>query len=127
MAGKTMTVAFALAAGLLAVAVPVAAHDGKVEILHGQPATTAVSMAADEGGTGVTVFRGSSNFVPAKPVTLEPAVFISGEKVKIGNLEPTGNWFLDRSEGRLVVVHCYTRQSMLVGGGRRILCDARQL
>jgi hypothetical protein len=127
MAGKTMTLALALAAGLLSVSMPVVARDGKVEVLQGQPAATTISITHDEGRTGITMFRGSSNFVPAKSAAAEPVAFVGGERIRINNLEPTGNWFLDRSEGRLIVVHCYTRRSALVGGARRILCDARQL
>jgi hypothetical protein len=120
------TIALTLAAGLLTASVPAVAQDGTVEVLHGQQVATAVSVTRNEDGTGITVFRGSSNFVPAKPAAAEPAVFISGERVRINNLEPTGNWFVDRSQGRLILVHCYTRQPVLVGGGRRILCDARR-
>lgn len=121
------SIALTLAAGLLTASVPAAAQDGKVEVLYGQQPATPVSVTRGEGGTGVAVFRGTSNFVPAKPAAVEPVAYIGGEKIRIDSLEPTGNWFLDRSGERLTVVHCYTQQSVYVGGARRILCSARQL
>lgn len=127
MARRAMAAALALAAGLMTVAGPVLAQDGRIKVLHGNAPDTAVSVSRNEGGTGITVVRGSSSFVPAKAAAAQPVVHIDGEAVRIDALEPTGNWFIDRSEGRLVVVHCYTRQAVLVGGGRRILCDARKL
>lgn len=119
-------VAAALAAGLLAVPLPLAARDGRVEILQGQPAARALSVAADQGGSGVTIYRGSATLAPAKPAAAAPVAFIDGQRISIDNLEPATGWFIDRSSGRLVVVHCFTRQPLLVGGNRRILCDARR-
>lgn len=127
MTRKTTTLAFTLAAGLLTASGPALAHDETVAVLRGQTAATAVSVTPNEGGAGVTVVRGSSSFVPGVPAAAEPVAFINGEKIRFNDLEPTGNWFLDRSGEAAVIVHCYTRQSVNVGGGRRILCDARQL
>jgi hypothetical protein len=123
---EKITTALVLAVGLLATSVPVVAQDRAVEVLQGQSDGTAASITPNEGGTGVTVVRGSSSFVPGKPAAVEPVAFIGGERIRIDNLEPTGSWFLERSEEGLTVVHCYTRQAVLVGGGRRILCDARR-
>lgn len=126
MTGKSGVLAFALGAGLLMTSLPAGAAGGKVQILYGLPAAEALSVSPNEGGTRVTIVRGS----PAAPAAAEataPMAAIGGEKVQINNLEPTGNWFLDRSGENLVIVHCYTQQSLQVGGGRRILCDAREL
>jgi hypothetical protein len=129
MAGKT-TLAAAVAAtvvvALLPTSPPVMAEDGRVEILRGQPPAKAISVSADEGVRGVTVYRGSSNFVAAKAAAAEPVAYIGGERIRIDRLESVGNWFLDRSGDDLTLVHCYTRQSTMVGGARRILCTARR-
>jgi ferric-dicitrate binding protein FerR (iron transport regulator) len=121
-----MTIAGALLAGLLAAPLSVTARDGRVEILHGQPAASALSVAANAGGTGVTIYRGSAAVVPARPAAAAPVAFIDGQRISIDSLEPATGWFIDRSAGRLVVVHCFTRQPLLVGANRRILCDARR-
>jgi hypothetical protein len=86
-----------------------------------------VAVAPNEGSSRVAVYRGSSNFVRAKPAAVVPTAIIGGQRISIDALEPTGRWFIDRSGERLVVVHCHTRQSTQTGGGRRILCDARRL
>ena len=117
--------ALALAAGLL---LPAAAQafDANVQVLHGLPAAEALSVSRNEGGTAVTVVRGTPA-VPQAPAPAAPMAVVDGEKVNINSLEPTGNWFLDRSGDSPVIMHCYTRPSVYVGGGRKILCDARQL
>jgi len=122
----TAAVAAALLAAALPASPPVLAQDGRVEILRGQPPAKAISVSADEGVRGVTVYRGSSNFVPAKAATAEPVAYIGGERIRIDRLEPVGNWFIDRSGDDLTLVHCYTRRSTMVGGARRILCTARR-
>ncbi|MFN4764820.1 hypothetical protein ACKGJN_16950, partial [Gillisia sp. Q332] len=101
-------------------------QNGEVEILRGQPPAKAISVSADEGVRGVTVYRGSSNFVPAKTAAAAPVAYIGGERIHIDRLEPVGNWFLVRSGEDLTLVHCYTRRSTMVGGARRILCTARR-
>jgi len=132
MSGKTLIGAAVLAAGILAAAQPVTAHGGKVEILYGQPAGAPVAVAANEGGRRVTVLRGPAVVAaPPKTVTAEPVTYIDGERVHAGSLEPAGSsssgaWFLDRSGGRTVLVHCYAQDSAIVGGGNRIFCDARR-
>ncbi|WP_193371599.1 hypothetical protein [Pelagibius marinus] len=126
MTGKSIALTLALAAGLLAAPLAATAHDAGVKILHGNPAD-AVSVTTNEDGTGVTVVRGASTFVPRKTVAAEPVTYIDGKKIGLDNLEPVTDWFLDRSGENLVIVHCYTQQSLRVGGGRRILCDAREL
>jgi len=125
MAGS-MTLAAAIAVTSLAAALPVMAQDGRVEILRGQAPETAVSVSANEGVRGLTVYRGSSTFVPAKAAAAEPVAYIGGERIRTDRLEPVGDWFLDRSGDALTLVHCYTRQSTTVGGSRRILCTARR-
>lgn len=124
MTGKSL--ALALAAGLL---LPTAAQavDERVQVQRGLPAAESLSVAANEAGSGVTVVRGSSGFTPRKALATAPLAVIDGEPVRLDSLEPAGNWFLDRSGARAVLVHCYTRQSIYVGGGRRILCDAQRL
>jgi hypothetical protein len=124
---KTISLALALGAGLLSISGPVLAIDSGVAVLHGQAVATAASITRDEGGTGVAVHRGAVTFVPAAPARAASEVTIDGERIAVDRLEPVGDWFLDRSQEDLVIVHCYTRQSVYVGGGRRILCDARRL
>jgi len=126
MAGKSMLVAAAVAAGLQALAAQAAAQQGKVQILYGTPAPQAVSVTANEGGSRVTVARGPT-VVAAVPPAREPVAVIDGLRIRLSQLEPVGDWFIDRSGPRPILVHCYTRQSTQVGGGRRILCDARRL
>ncbi|MEO3429525.1 hypothetical protein AAFN88_11740 [Pelagibius sp. CAU 1746] len=126
MTGKSIALTIALGAGLLAAPQAATAHDAGVEILYGNPAD-AVSVSTNEGGTGVAVVRGSSTFLPAKAVAAQPVAYIDGKKIGLNDLEPVTDWFLDRSGEKLVIVHCYTRQSARVGAGRRILCDAREL
>lgn len=129
MAGST-TLAAAVAATLLAALLPasppVTAQDGRVEILRGQPPAKAISVSNDEGVRGLTVYRGSSTFVPARPAAAEPVAYIGGERIRIDRLEPVGDWFLDRSGDDLTLIHCYTRRSTMVDGARRILCTARR-
>lgn len=127
MTGKTLTIALALAAGLLVPSTPLFAQGQQVAILQGQSADTTASVTSNEGGTGITVHRGPARLLPGKSAATEPNAYISGKRVALDNLEPTGQWFLDRSGDRLVVVHCYGRQSIYVGGGRRIRCTAREL
>lgn len=127
MTGKSFV--FALAAGLLlpaAAPTTARAFDGAIQVLHGLPVAEALTVSRNEGGTPVTVVRGSPA-VPAAPATTAPVTVIDGAPLHIDALEPTGNWFLDRSGDDLVVVHCYTRQSAYVGGGRKIRCDAERL
>lgn len=126
MTGKSIALTLVLAAGLLAAPQAVTAHDAGVKILYGNPAD-AVSVSTNEDGTGLTVVRGASTFVPRKTMAVEPVTYIDGKKIEPNNLEPVTDWFLDRSGGNLVIVHCYTQQSLRVGAGRRILCDAREL
>jgi hypothetical protein len=126
MTGKSGVLAFALGAGLLMTSAPAGAFDGKVQILHGLPVAEALSVSRNEGGTRVTIVRGNPA-APTAPQATAPTAVIGGEKIQVNNLEPTGNWFLDRSGENLVIVHCYTQQSVMVGGGRKIRCDAREL
>ncbi len=126
MTGKSAIPALALAAGLLAAPQAATAHDARVKILYGNPAD-AVSVSTNEDGTGVTVVRGASTFVPRKTMAVEPVTYIDGKKIGLNDLEPVTDWFLDRSGESLVIVHCYTQQSVNIGAGRRILCDAREL
>ncbi len=126
MTGKSVVLVLALGTGLLAAPQAVTAQDARVKILYGQPAD-AVSVSANEGGSGLTVVRGSSTFVPRKTMAVAPVTYIDGKRINPNDLEPVSDWFLDRSGEQPVIVHCYTRQSVMVGGGRRILCDALEL
>jgi len=126
MTGKSKSVVLALGMALFAAPQTAEAQDAKVKILYGQPAD-AVSVNANEGGSGLTVVRGSSTFVPRKSMAAAPLAYIDGKRINLKALEPVSDWFLDRSGRQPVIVHCYTRQSVMVGGGRRILCDAREL
>lgn len=121
-----MALTAVMAAVLATTALPAAARDGNVKVLYGQPADPETSVVLNEGGTGITVVRGSSTFVPARFTAGEPLAYISGEAIRLDSLEPASDWFVARSDGRLVVVHCYSQQSVYVGGGRRIFCDARK-
>lgn len=124
MAVKRITATLVIAAGLLTV--PAAAQNGPVVLLHKHASDSAVSVTRNEGGSGVTVVRGPSSFVAASPAAAAPVAYIDGEKIKTDSLEPASNWFVDRSGGRLVLVHCFARQPVLVGGDRCIFCDARR-
>ena len=126
MSGKTVTAGLALAAGLLTLTSPAAAHDDKIVAQLGGAAAAATSVDHNEGGSGVEVHRGPAKLLPRAAASL-PAAYISGERVKFDRLEPTTNWFVDRSGDRLVVVHCYAQQSAYVGGGKKIRCSARKL
>ena len=127
MSGKTHVLALALFVGLLSQSGTATAADGKVVVLHGLPVSAVAAVTQNERGSGITVYRGPSTVQPPKPVDASPATVINGTSVKIDNLEPVGNWFLDRSDGRLSIVHCYARQSIYVGGKRQIRCNARRL
>ncbi|WP_299624394.1 hypothetical protein [Pelagibius sp.] len=126
MSGKTVMLAFALAAGLLVPSTAARAADGKVTVLHGFAVSAAPVVSRNEGGSGVVVHRGPARLVPRKAAAEQPTATINRNAVNIDRLEPVGNWFLDRSHGRLVVVHCYARQSVNVGGNRRIRCTSRE-
>lgn len=134
MTGKSRALApviIVLAAGLLipallVLATSAAAFDARVQVAQGLPAAEGLTVSRNEGGTPVTVVRGAPS-LPAPAPVRSPVAIIDGIAVNVDSLEPTGSWFLDRSQDRLVVVHCYTRRSVYVGGGRRILCDALKL
>ena len=95
--------------------------------LLGLPPATAVSVSRNEAGSGVSVHRGPAKLLPGKRVDAAPVAQIGGQRILLDDLEPTGQWFLDRSGERLVVVHCYARNSTYVGGARRLSCSARRL
>lgn len=125
MTGKSTTQALALVAGLLSLSGTALAHDQKVAIGHGQSPTAAASVSHNANGSGVTVYRGYSDFVPRGFSGAEPVAAIGGEYFNVNDLEPVRPWFLDRAEGRLL--YCYGQQSTYVGAGRRIRCVARRL
>ena len=127
MTGKSLTLTFALAAGLLAGSLPAGAHDDRIVVQRGNGEISAVTFAHNEGGSGVEVHRGPAKLLPPAPAAAPPVSYINGERVRLDRLEPTGNWFLDRSGDRVVLVHCYATQSSYVGGAKRIRCSARDL
>lgn len=116
----------ALAAALLGGTAAAGAAEGPVRILHGASTTEAPAVTQNEGGTGLTVHRGPAKLLPRGPADERQRARIGHNAVSIDSLEPTGAWFLDRSGERLVVVHCYTQQSTMVGGDRRIRCSSRK-
>ena len=121
-----MTVACTFAAGLLALAQAASAHDNKVVVQQGEAAAAAISVVHNEGASGVDVHRGPAVLLPQAPLDSGARAYINGTRVRLDRLEPTGEWFLDRSGDRLVVVHCYAQQSVYVGGGKRIRCSSRE-
>lgn len=125
MSGKTLLTAAVLCAGLLGGSAGALAIEGDVVVLHGLAVTNAAVVSRDEGGSGLTVHRGPPQVVQRLPADRVPVAAINGNRINVDNLEPVGNWFLDRSDGRLRIVHCYSRQSVNVGGKRRIRCNAR--
>ena len=125
MSGKTILTAAALFAGLLSGSASAMAFDGEVAVLHGLAVTNAAVVSRDEGGSGLTVHRGPPQVIQRQTAAVTPVTAINGNRINIDSLEPVGNWFLDRSDGRLRIVHCYARQSVNVGGKRRIRCNAR--
>ncbi len=118
-------VALAVALGALTSSAGVMAANGKVAVFYGLAATTAPEVTEDVRGTGIDVYRGPDQPVLRKSATQPDTTTISRRQFNIDNLEPTGNWFVDRSEGRLRIVHCYARSSVYVGRERRIRCSAR--
>lgn len=118
--------ALALAAGVLTTSAAAMAADGKVTVLHGLSVANAAVVNQNEGGTGLVVYRGPATSVLRKSATPEPVATIGRKNINIDSLEPSGSWFLDRSKGRLSVVHCYSKQSMYVGRARRIRCNSRE-
>ncbi len=127
MTGKSATLALVLGVGLLAAWTPTHAQDARVKVAYGQDLATEVSVSRNESGTGVTVVRGVPVVSAAKAAPAVPSTYIDGLQVNLESLEPTVNWFIDRSNGELVIVHCYTRPSIYVGGGRPINCNSRKL
>jgi len=116
----------AIAAGVLSCAAAAGAADGPVRILHGASTTDAPAVTRNEGGTGLTVHRGPAKLLPRGSAAEPPRARIGRNTVRIDSLEPGGAWFLDRSGERLVVVHCYTQPSIMVGGNRKIRCSSRK-
>ncbi len=125
MSGKTFMVALAVAFGALVSATGVQAADGNVAIFYGTAVSAAPQVTEDERGTGIDVHRGPQQPVLRKPAEQPPTTTISRRQFNLDNLEPTANWFVDRSEGRLRIVHCYARSSIYVNRPRRIRCSAR--
>lgn len=128
MTGKSKFAVGALAVTLLGalLSTPAQAQDGRVKILHAKD-SAAAAVSTDDGGSGVTVVRGAAAFAPYKTVAAGPVTFIDGLKLRTDSLEPVSDWFLDRSGGQPVIVHCYTQQAVNFGDGRHIRCDARRL
>ena len=126
MSGKTVMPALALAAAMLIPSTAAVAADSGVTVLRGQQASAAPQVSDNEGGTGVAVYRGPPRAAPRRPAAAAPVTYIGRNRVAIDSLEPAGNWFLDRSGEGLVVVNCYTQQSINVGGNRRIRCTSRE-
>ena len=126
MTARIVVRTLALAAGVLSCAAAAGAAEGPVRILHGASTTEAPSVTQNEGGTGLTVHRGPAKLLPRRPAAEPQRVRIGRNFVSVDGLEPTGAWFLDRSGERLVVVHCYTQQSTMVGGNRKIRCSSRK-
>lgn len=126
MSGKTVMPALTLAVAMLIPSTAAVAADGGVTVLRGQQASAAPQVSDNEGGSGVVVHRGPRLAAPRRPAAAAPVTYIGRTRVAIDSLEPAGNWFLDRSGERLVVVNCYTQQSVNVGGKRRIRCTSRE-
>ncbi|WP_299397476.1 hypothetical protein [Pelagibius sp.] len=117
----------ALIVGVLSGTAAAGAAEGPVRILHGAATTEASVVTQNEGGTGLTVHRGPPKLLPRGPAAEPPRrARIGRNAVGIDNLEPAGAWLLDRSGEHLVVVHCYTRESVMVGGNRKIRCSSRR-
>ena len=125
MSGKTLMVALAVSLGTLVSAAGGQAADGNVAIFYGTAVSAAPEITEDERGTGIDVHRGPQQPVQRKSAEQPPNTTISRRQFDVENLESTGNWFVDRSEGRLRIVHCYTRASIYVNRPRRIRCSAR--
>ncbi len=126
MTARTTVRTLALAAALLSGTAAAGAAEGQVRVLHGASITDAPAVTQNEGGTGLTVHRGPAKLLPRGPAAEPQRARIGRNAVNIDSLEPAGAWFLDRSGSRLVVVHCYTQQSAMVGGDRKIRCSSRK-
>ena len=116
----------ALIVGVLSGTAAAGAAEGPVRVLHGASTTEAPVVTQNEGGTGLTVHRGPAKLLPRGPAAEPPRARIGRNAVGIDSLEPAGAWFLDRSGEHLVVVHCYTQPSVMVGGNRKIRCSSRR-
>ena len=126
MTGKSGILALVLGAGLLAAWGPAQAQNARVQVAYGQNLATEVSVSRNESGTGVTVVRGVPVVPSVAAAPIVPSTYIDGQQVNLDSLEPTRNWFIDRSNDELVIVHCYARPSINVGGGRPIRCNSRK-
>jgi len=126
MTGRSGILALVLGAGLLAAWGPAHAQNARVQVAYGQNLATEVSVSRNESGTGVTVVRGVPVVPSAAAAPVVPSTYIDRQQVNLDSLEPTRNWFIDRSNDELVIVHCYARQSINVGGGRPIRCNSRK-
>ena len=126
MTGKSAIPALVLGAGLLAAGIPANAQNARVKVAYGESLATAVSVNRNEAGTGVTVVRGVPVVAAAAAAPVVPSTYIDRQQVNLDSLEPTRNWFIDRSNDELVIVHCYALPSINVGGGRPIRCNSRK-